>query len=116
MIGFLWGRERERLDDDRGNLRVSYDLAARFRDWFVGEYGGVQRRAVQLRVYGRIFDLWDREDRQRFEEAGAHNDKRPEVVGHAAAQAVQVMIAEMKRQGISPASFAHLADTPASLP
>lgn len=110
MIGFLWGRDRELFDDDRDNLRISYDLAARFHDWFVGEYGSCQCRGVQQAVYGRSFDLWDREDKRHFEEAGAHRDKCPEIVGRGAARAVEMIVAEMESRGISPERFAHLAD------
>ena len=112
MIGFLWGRDRDLFNGDRENLQISYDLTQRFRQWFIEKYGNCSCKEVQQFVFGRSFDLLDHEDKDRFEQAGAHRDKCPEVVGEGAARAVQMILEEMQRQGILLEHFLHLADKP----
>jgi len=101
MIGYIWGRERKRFNGERHNLDVAYDLTNRYHDWMIGEYGGCLCREVQESIFGRSFDLWNQKDKQRFEEAGAHRDKCPEVVGRGAAKAVEMILEEMERQDIA---------------
>ncbi len=39
-----------------------------FRDWFVAEFGSVVCRDVQLKLFGRFFNLMDGQERQAFKE------------------------------------------------
>ena len=49
--------EMEEFDKARNQI-------SEFRDWFIVEFGGVTCRDVQLRLFGRFFDLMDEEERQ----------------------------------------------------
>ena len=92
VLGQLQGRERSGFDDAAGIRFRSFDLAKRLADRFGAEFGGTICRDVQTRVFGRSFDLRDPEDFARFEAAGAHRDKCPEVVGKAARMAVEIIL------------------------
>jgi C_GCAxxG_C_C family probable redox protein len=99
VLSQLWGRERSRFDDPEDIRFRAFELARQLADRFEQEFGGIICRDVQTRVFGRSFDLWDPEDFQRFEEAGAHGDKCPEVVGKAARMVVEVILGA----GLAPA-------------
>lgn len=94
VFGQLRGRERSNFDDPAGVRFQTFDLAKRLADRFTEEFGGTICRDVQTGVFGRCFDLRDPADFQRFEEAGAHRDKCPEVVGKAARMAVEIILDE----------------------
>jgi C_GCAxxG_C_C family probable redox protein len=92
VLSQLLGRERPRFDDpDRIRFRT-FDIAKRLTDRFQEEFGGTICRDVQSGMFGRSFDLRDREDFQRFEEAGGHEDKCPTVVGKAARMTVEIIL------------------------
>jgi len=92
VLSQLLGRERARFDDPEGIRFRTFDLAKRLADRFEEEFGGTICRDVQVRVFGRSFDLRDPEDFLRFEEAGAHDDKCPDVVGKAARMTVEIIL------------------------
>ena len=92
VLGQLQGRERSGFDDAEGVRFRSFDLAKRLADRFGEEFGGTICRDVQTRVFGRSFDLRDPEDFRRFEEAGGHDDKCPDVVGKAARMVVEIIL------------------------
>lgn len=92
VLGQLQGRERSRFADPEGIRFKTFDLAKQLADRFVAEFGATICRDVQTGVFGRCFDLRDPEDFARFEAAGAHRDKCPDVVGKAARMAVEIIL------------------------
>ncbi|MFH1330165.1 MAG: C-GCAxxG-C-C family protein [Actinomycetota bacterium] len=92
VLSQLLGRERVRFDDPEGIRFKTFDLAKRLADRFVEEFRGTICRDVQRAVFGRCFDLRDPADFARFEAAGAHRDKCPDVVGKAARMAVEIVL------------------------
>jgi C_GCAxxG_C_C family probable redox protein len=92
VLSQLMGRERSRFDDPERIRFKTFDLAKRLADLFHEEFGGTICRDVQTRVFGRSFNLRDPEDFQRFEEAGGHSDKCPDVVGRAARMTVEIIL------------------------
>lgn len=92
VIGQLQGRERSDFGDPAGIRFKTFDLAKQLADRFVEEFGGTICRDVQCGVFGRSFDLRDPADFERFEAAGAHRDKCPDVVGKAARMAVEIIL------------------------
>jgi hypothetical protein len=52
---------------------------------------------VQQKVFGRTFNLQDRIEYKAFEEAGAHTDKCPEVVGKAALWTAKIILDDRNR-------------------
>jgi hypothetical protein len=57
----LSNKEREQLAHARSQF-------ARFRDWFIAEFGSVACRDVQLKVLGRVFNIMNDQDFQEFME------------------------------------------------
>jgi hypothetical protein len=92
VLGQLAGRERADFEDAGGVRFHAFDLAKGLADRFVAEFGSTICREVQTGVFGRSFNLRDRDDFARFEAAGAHDDKCPEVVGKAARMAVEIIL------------------------
>ena len=52
-------REIEELDRVRSKFHE-------FRDWFIAEFGSVVCQDVQRQLFGRSFNLMDKEERQAF--------------------------------------------------
>jgi hypothetical protein len=97
-LSFFFGRPRDGFG--KGHFSRSYKLAKRLQDRFVAEYGSTLCPDVQTRLMGRSFDLWSKEDYQRFEEAGAHADKCTSVSGNMARWTAELLLEE----GIPPLS------------
>jgi C_GCAxxG_C_C family probable redox protein len=92
VLGQLLGRERAGFDDPEAIRFRTFDLGKELADRFDEEFGGLICRDVQMRVFGRPFNLRDPEDFQTFEEAGGHRDKCPDVVGKAARMTVGIIL------------------------
>lgn len=92
-LGHLYGRERKDFSNREKTERVK-ELASKLHGKFVEEYGGVICHDVQRKVFGRTFNLRDPDDHQAFEEAGAHLDKCPSVVGNVVRWTGEIILAE----------------------
>ena len=84
MLSYLAGRPRDDFEDRTGGAMRTFRLVQRLRDRFIEEYGSVRCREIQHRIFGRPFYLMDKDDSRKFDEAGGHTDKCPDVVGNAA--------------------------------
>jgi hypothetical protein len=94
MIGYLLGRERDDFEDRGGaNGRVG-NLVRRLHQRFLAEYGTVTCHGIHRKIFGRPFYLKDPEEAAKFDAAGAHTDKCPAVVGHAAQWTLEILDAE----------------------
>lgn len=91
MLSYLVGRTRDDFEDRAEAAFRTFDLVRRLRDRFIEEYGSVKCRDIQYRVLGRPYWLIDEDDVAKFEEAGGHDDKCPEVVGRAARWAAEII-------------------------
>lgn len=85
-----YGRKKE--DFPKGRFLRSYALAKELNDRFLKEYGSTICRDVHTKVFGRTFNLWDRDDYDKFEEAGAHRDKCPSVTGNVAKWVAEILM------------------------
>lgn len=101
VMSSLFGRRRDHIGDDRDAAYQGFALARRLHNRFMDHYGTLQCRAIQERVLGRAFDLWDAEDKAAFEQSGAHAVHCPRVCGQAAGWAVELIGRELDRSGIS---------------
>ena len=90
-FGALYGRDRAGFKTQRSREALTHAKAV--MDEFVAEFGSPVCGEVQTRLMGRSFDLWDADDFQRFEDAGAHADKCPKVVATAASIAARKLVA-----------------------
>jgi C_GCAxxG_C_C family probable redox protein len=70
MISLFFGRRREFFDGDLENKRTAKALVKRLHDTFVDTYGSVICRDIQRKLFGRSFDLTDKEEMARFDAAG----------------------------------------------
>ena len=93
-IGCYFGRSKEEFDNDSEDWRFSSKLAKKVRKKFVEEFGSVICNEVQKEKLGRSYDLWDPEDNKAFNEAGAHEDKCPDVTGKAAKFTAEILLEE----------------------
>jgi C_GCAxxG_C_C family probable redox protein len=83
---------RDRASFALGRNRKSLDLARRVYDAFVAEFGSPICADVQVKLFGRSYDLWDPAGFEAFVAAGGHLDKCPKVVGTAARIATEVLL------------------------
>ncbi len=89
VLGHFYGRERKNFSK---RFLKSYKKAKELRDKFVVEFGGCTCHEVQEKLFGRSFNLWDEDDFQKFEEAGAHKDKCPQVTGTVAKWVTRMLL------------------------
>lgn len=92
MIGQLCGRERNDFQDKEGIRFQAYRLTHILVEEFTREFGSIICQEVQSRVFGRFFDLNNPEQFRLFEEAGAHRDKCPDVVGRASRLGLRIIL------------------------
>jgi C_GCAxxG_C_C family probable redox protein len=91
-LSSLVGRTRDDFEDKAGGNFRSFDLVQRVRQRFIEEYGSVSCRDIQYRTFGRPYYLLDQDDDEKFNKAGGHTDKCPEVVGKAARWAAEIIL------------------------
>lgn len=98
-VSCKYGRERDEFDKGQiSDWLKSSRLGKKIRERFVEEFGSVICNDVQTKKMGRSFDIWDAEDFQKFEEAGAHEDKCPDVTGKVARWTAEILMEE----GVTP--------------
>ena len=86
VLSQLVGRERSNFEDPEGIRYKTFGLARRFLENYT--------RDIQLIKFGRPYYIADADDFEKFEAAGGHVDKCPDVVGKAAQLAVQLILDE----------------------
>jgi C_GCAxxG_C_C family probable redox protein len=94
VLSQVCGRERDKFDDPERIRTKTSELAKRLFDSFIQDYGSIICRDIQTRIFGRPFYLRDPEERKKFDEAGGHSDKCPDVVGKAARRVVEIILDE----------------------
>jgi len=94
VLSQLLGRERSNFEDPEGIRYKTFGLARRFLENYTRELGSIICRDIQLIKFGRPYYIADADDFEKFEAAGGHVDKCPEVVGKAAQLAVQLILDE----------------------
>jgi C_GCAxxG_C_C family probable redox protein len=89
IIGSTIGRDKENFAKKTSNIsKIGRMLIAKFQE----EYGTFTCNEIQTRIFGRKFDLTNKEDREIFEQMGAHTTKCPSVVGKATQWAMEIML------------------------
>ncbi len=96
VLGSLLGRERDNFVDlDQTAGFRTLELARKFRDKYIQEYGSVVCRNIQTKILGRPYYIADPDEMKKFEDAGGHGDKGcPEVVGKAARWMAELILEE----------------------
>ncbi len=83
VLGLLVGRERDNFADPEGIRFTTQKLAGELRKKFIDKYGSFICRNIQAKVMGRSYYLGDKDEYEKFHNAGAHDIYCPEVVGNA---------------------------------
>jgi len=98
VMSSLFGRRRDKWDNDQHNKDCAHTMAKALLDKFNQKYGSNICKMIHLRIMGREFDLKDAQDRETFEASGAHVDKCTSVVGTAAAWATEFILEELYKR------------------
>jgi len=106
----VFGRRREKWDNDQDNKDCAHDMARALLDKFNHKYGSNICKMIHRSIMGREFDLKDAQDRETFEALGAHVDKCTFVVGTAAAWATELILEELLKREMSLDSIRGCAD------
>jgi C_GCAxxG_C_C family probable redox protein len=108
MMSSFFGRSRENFDNDRENKYCSFNMAVALHELFRKKYGSIICREIHECIFGRSFDMWDEDERNAFEDAGAHKDKCTGVVADASRWTTQLILEEMEKRGLTLKDFTHL--------
>jgi len=108
MMSLFFGRERNKIDNDREEKYCSYRMAIALHDKFIDKYGAMICRAIQKGIFGKSYNLWDADEKEAFEKAGAHRDKCTGVVAQAAAWTTELIIEEIEKRSLSIEDFKSL--------
>jgi len=100
VLDYYLGRRAEMLSPVRtipegmGELSRAMEAARLLGQRFIREYGSILCPQVQLRLFGRSFNLQDSADWSAFIKAGAHADptKCMRVVGNAARWTLEILL------------------------
>ena len=91
VLGHIVGRERDDFADSKGVRYQTHELAGKLRQKFIDEYGSIICRNIQTKMMGRPYYLADKQEAEKFHNAGAHDIYCPEVVGKAARWMVEIL-------------------------
>jgi C_GCAxxG_C_C family probable redox protein len=94
VLSSLLGRERNNFFDPEGIRHKTFQLARKFREKFIQEYGSIICHNIQNKVLGRYYYLPDPQEYEKFHNAGAHDIHCPEVVGKAAKWMTEIISEE----------------------
>jgi len=91
VIGYFFGRDIQHRRDS-GSGYSDRALVNALRDKYHEYFGGLICREVQQSVFGHSFDLFNPEERERFELEGGHDVVCPTVVGTAVKWITELLI------------------------
>ncbi|MFP4268214.1 MAG: C-GCAxxG-C-C family protein [Spirochaetaceae bacterium] len=91
MIGYILGRERSDLEDAEGIRHTTNKIVRDLHSRFIQEYGTVICHGIQRKIFGRPYYLLDEDEQKKFDEAGAHAEKCPHIVGKGVEWTVQTL-------------------------
>ncbi|MBW1695645.1 MAG: C_GCAxxG_C_C family protein [Deltaproteobacteria bacterium] len=92
VLSHLVGRERSNFSDPERIRFKCFDVSKKLLDKFVAEFGTIVCRDIQCRIFGRPYYLRDPDEFKKFHDAGAHDEKCPDVVGKAVRMAVELIM------------------------
>ena len=72
--------------------RLVFKYSKKLYDKFIEEYGSPLCKGVHKKIFGRTFNLLDKNDYKDFENAGAHIDKCTDVSGKVARWTAEIII------------------------
>jgi C_GCAxxG_C_C family probable redox protein len=94
-ISSLVGRTYQEFTEGQ-RKRLVFKYTRLLYDRFSEEYGSPLCCDVQKKIFGRSYNLLDKQDYEAFEKAGAHVDKCTSVAGNAAKWTAEIILNELK--------------------
>jgi hypothetical protein len=91
-ISQLMGRERSNFKDPEGIRFENFKLVREFTQKYLEDLGSIICRDIQIMKFGRPYYIADKDEFDKFEEAGGHRDKCTDVVGRATRISVQFIL------------------------
>lgn len=91
FVGQFIGRRRENFKES-SSISGIFQIIKEFHDRFIKEYGSVICSDIQIKLFGRSFNLLNKDEKILFEKMGGHSDKCPIVVGKAAAWIAEIIL------------------------
>jgi len=95
-ISSVVGRSYEEFSAGKRKRRV-FMYSKKLYDKFVEEYDSPICKDIHQKLFGRTFNLMDKDDYAKFEEMGAHVDKCPVVSGKTARWAAEIILDNLKK-------------------
>ena len=95
-ISSIVGRTYEDFSAGERRRRV-FMYSKKLYDKFIEEYESPICKDVHQKLFGRTFNLMDKDDYAKFEEMGAHDDKCPVVSGKTARWTAEIILDLKKR-------------------
>ena len=90
-ISSIAGRSYEDFKKGETKRRV-FQHSKKLCDRFKQEYGSIVCKDIHKKLFGRTFNLMDKNDYEEFERMGGHVDKCPEVSGKTACWAAESIL------------------------
>jgi len=90
-ISSLVGRTYDSFSKGR-NIRRVFQPSKKLYDKFKEEYGSIICKDVHKKLFGRTFNLMDKNEYAEFEKMGAHVDKCPVVSGKVARWTAEIIL------------------------
>jgi mannitol-1-phosphate 5-dehydrogenase len=96
-IGLVFPRERKNFDGDRENKYLNFALVQELHNKMIEEFGTNRCADIHKKKYERSFDLQVKSEREKFEAAGAHVEKKgcTDVTAKVSMWTIEVLCAPM---------------------
>lgn len=91
FVGQFIGRKRKHFAESSSNTGI-FQIIKELHDRFIEEYDSVICSDIQKKIFGRSFNMLNKDDKILFEKMGGHKDKCPIVVGKAAAWMAEIIL------------------------
>jgi len=90
-ISAVVGRSYEDFSANNYKRRV-FQYSKKLYDRFQKEYGSIVCKDIHKKLFGRTFDLMDKDDYNEFEKMGAHVDKCTSISGNVARWTAEIIL------------------------
>jgi C_GCAxxG_C_C family probable redox protein len=96
-ISCLVGRTAQEFHDGE-TKRLVFKYTKLLYNEFIEEYGSPLCCDVQTKLFGRSYNLMDKQEYEAFEKAGAHVDKCPSVAGNVAKWTTEIILNNLHQE------------------
>jgi len=97
IFGLIYPRRRENFNGDRENKYRTYAMVQEMHKRYLVHFESIKCHDIHSKIMGRSFDLRRADERNCFEEAGAHDNKCTAVVALASKWAIEIIAEEFMK-------------------